>query len=73
MKGRSWEGIDESAGLSSFTAAEIAEDYGLPLETVMTEIKRLGLNLNAMSPVDSPIKSVCSEDQAIQMGWDRMG
>jgi len=72
VAGRSWEALDagdgsaegdDSAGLSAFTPEEVAEDYGLPLETVVMELGHLGIDLSTVRPSESPIRSFCSTQQ----------
>lgn len=65
VEGRTWEDLDYDgdAGLSSFTASEIAEDYSLPVETVLTRLVELGVDIKSESAVDTPIKAFCTSEQ----------
>mmetsp|Transcript_24803 Transcript_24803/g.52710 ORF Transcript_24803/g.52710 Transcript_24803/m.52710 type:complete len:260 (-) Transcript_24803:271-1050(-) len=64
VEGRSWEGLeyDDDAGLPAFTASEIADDYSIPVETVLTRMGQLGVDIETHS-VSKPVKEYCSESQ----------
>eukprot|EP00966_Prymnesium_polylepis_P210438 4873035-Prymnesium_polylepis.1 len=64
IDGRTWEGLeyDDDAGLPSFTASEIADDYSIPLEIVFERIGQLGVDIEEHS-VNTPVKSICNEEQ----------
>lgn len=68
VEGRTWEELnhDGDLGLSSFTAHEIAEDYMIPEETVLTFMKDIGVDISE-SNVKGPLKKFCSEKQVNEM------
>lgn len=70
VKGRSWDEIDmeesDGAGMAEFTPEELAEDYSLPLETVLAFTLSLGVDPKRLI-VNAPVKGVCSPQQLAEL------
>jgi len=74
VEGRTWEGDDlihdasahgglgDAHGFSHFTAEEVAEDYGLPLEFVAAQLLEVGVP-NDKLRLAEPLKRFCSKQQ----------
>ena len=64
VDGRMWEeGGDSAGGLRDFTPEEIADDYSLPLESVVAELEEIGVPAAKLEPPWRPLKEVCSPEQ----------
>lgn len=69
---RSWDALDieydddasagEGAGMAEFTPEELAEDYSLPLETVVTFMLSIGVDPKRLR-LRTPVKGVCTAQQ----------
>ena len=62
---RTWEEDGEGgdvAGMGSFTASELAEDYRLPLETVCEQLLELGVASDRLD-ISRPVRTFCSASQ----------
>ena len=70
VEGRDWEELDafagEGAGMSEFTPEELAEDYALPLETIVAQMLSLGVDPKRLK-TSSPVKGVCSQSQLTEL------
>lgn len=67
VDGRTWNSLDgidderaDDAGLRDFTPSEVAEDYGLPVETVLATMSQLGVEVEE-GTADAPIKATCTD------------
>ena len=80
VEGRSWEGFEilseeeqslngvveggSGVGMAEYTAEELAEDYQLPIETVVESMLQLGVDVARLRKnLRKPVKSVCSSQQ----------
>lgn len=71
VDGREWEALEgaadgEGAGFSEFTPEEVAEDYNLPLETVVQSLLSLGVEAKRLD-VRRPVKAVCTAQQLAEL------
>ena len=72
VEGRTWEELEvtnmdgEGAGMSEFTAEELAEDYQLPLETIIAALLSYGVDPKRLR-IDAPVKSVCAAQQLTEL------
>ena len=75
VSGRNWEDMvsdseeemmgmgGDSAGMGAFTPVEIAEDYNLPPEAVLTRLLSMGIAADEKLP-SRPVRDVCNAQQA---------
>jgi len=56
----------DSVGMGAFTPVEIAEDYNLPPETVLTRLAGMGVAVDEELP-GRPVNSVCAPEQVTEL------
>lgn len=70
VDGRSWDDMHahegEGAGMAEFTPEELAEDYGLPLETVCEQMLALGVEAKRLD-MRAPVKGACTQQQQAEL------
>jgi hypothetical protein len=66
VDGRSWDGAGDGAGAEEFTAEELASDYNLPLETMLTQLLAIGVPADRLE-ASKPVKGLCTAAQLVEL------